>query len=275
MLLRIIDDWRTKRTEKQRLWRNRTEIGCFIHDRQYIFADMAKRNNDYLAENIVHRDDIVEITQDHRAARQAIVDNLESLPHIYRPREDDVEEKYPETPDGVWDLTTRQLVRVYLLMEALGMPGFRQHVGTLMQGDFEDPYTEHGGFILFDGNNLDIHPVESEHTKERDTKNKGSYQMPKEALEIPHIFKYHFHAKGEDFSEFAHPSDGHVLGDIQSCHDETMNQGESHSVIFTKIPEGFNVDYLGGEYIGMSQYAHSVMSATRITVLDLGNYETV
>ncbi len=240
---------------------NRATLEWFVHT-EYASNNRAQRNKQYLVDNLISRRDIHQIIANPEAAKQSLVDKLKSVPHTCRKDLPGFNNyTYREDSSGVYKLTPRQLLRVYLLMEALQNEKFMRHLGTLVEKDLNDPYSEHGGLVLFDKEGkLVFRPVESEFTKQKDPKGDSSYRMPKEALETPYIAVYHFHVISEDGTIFAGPS----LNDFLNLHGRILDDGEAYEIVVTKLRgRRLNIDFYSGE---------KKNSQIVFVTLDLGNY---
>lgn len=225
--------------------------------RQYGFLHgRARRNTDYLIENLEDREDIIELLESGHGG-ELVERVLKMVEHTYRPRTG-----YTEEPENAEELSPRQLVRAYLLLEALGKGEFLGEIGNIVKGDLKDPHAEHGGLIRFRNGRLAFVPVESALRED----NNEAYLLPEKARDVPNAGYFHLHATTEDDSEYAGPSGGKSFvrgGDIAVAQTEAFYHGESHNAVITKLTgKEFNMDY------------YSTETGNDIHVLDLGNYPT-
>jgi len=237
---------------------------CWLERRQ-------KRNNNYLIDCLMKRENAEYLIENQEEVKKQLREKLETLEHTYRPLT-----SYTEGPAGVHNLSVRQLLRVYLIMEALEDQEFRDEIGKGLEADLHDPYSEYGGLGVFE-NRVKLMEVESEKASEKDPRNNGSYHLPTTKVwGIPYLFEYHYHATSDDCSFLAGPSHGivtaatsliglSVKGDFVGSEISTIVFGEDHSIVITKLKgNNFNIDYFGGEKKEDGQ--------PNMTVLDLGNY---
>lgn len=275
-MVQIVKSWIEGRAEKKRLTRNRITLEENIHW-HYVYHPEAQRNNQYIIDNVVGRDDVYELLKNPDATKQSLVDKLNSIPHTpqiqhlgsYPPR--------PSDPTQVYNLTHGQLLRIYLLVNDLESQEFNACIGSLAEEALNDLVSEHGGLVLFDATGrLTLHPIENVYENVRGKIEQGHkpdkykirvpYLMPPEAWSITNLASYHFHIGREDPSTSVGPSNYKPPfkgGDIKACELGIITLGESHKLVVTKLKgQNFNIYYYGGDRKGNEV----------ITVLDLGNY---
>lgn len=228
--------------------------------------ERTKSNNQYLIDCLEKRGELwyansIELLKDHVASK------LKSVDHTFR-KHIPLMPVYGESFKNVYEMSSRQLIRVDLLLEALEHEVFKDFVGSLIEDDLNDKFGEHGGLVLFnDVYELVLQSVESADYQEKESALNKHYRMPAEALAKPHIARYHIHASSEDSSKYSGPSGGTFIfrsGDIGNCYERTMQCGEDHNIVITKLRgPAFNIDFYSGELRNNKPV---------ISVLDLGNY---
>lgn len=224
----------------------------------------AKKNNEYLINNLILHQGRYNLIKDLEISKQKLEDKLKSVQHTHLVGNTHYDEYDSE---GIKHLTTRQLLRVYLILENLEDKEFKQKIGLLLEEDLKDLYAEHGGLILFDKNGkLIFYPIKSGNISNK-KENTYYYDNTMLSFSILHIASYHFHAMKEDSSNSAGPS----IEDILHCNYEANIEGESHNIVVTKLNGSrFNMDYCGGEDKDIEADPYSFSG---FKIIDLGNYE--
>jgi len=283
----LIDRIKGNMSERLRLARNKNRLEDFLGKNcgfsicARILGERAYANNNYLIKNLCKNNDICDLLYNEGEIKDNLYKKLVKMPHTYRKKSMPYSNpksvfQYSEEPDNVNGLNPSQLLRVWIIMESLEKQEFVNHVGRLIEDNLKDPYTEHGGLVLFGNDMLKLYNVESRFAKKKDIRYKGTYKMPFKASSIQNIAKYHFHASKEDCSEYAGPSQGFPLigGDLASALCETILDNESHHVIATKLNgQRFNIDYFGCEAVWNNNQKKGNTAEYPQIVLDLGNYE--
>lgn len=232
----------------------------------------AARKNQYLVQQFRNNSRVCRFMTAKDRVDQ-IAKRLEYVPHPAETPE------YHYDPLNIRTLSPRQLVRVFLIIEALKDAQFRNGLGRMIESDYRDKLAEHGGIVIADGGRLVFRAISS--GEERTEENNTSYRLTEESKILPAIFWFHIHAAHEDNSGYDSPSDGvmeifHGLlqgipyGDIPVAQARLEKYGECHHLLLTLLPDGkFNVDYFGGDRIDGQDH--------RIDVVDLGvySYKTV
>lgn len=230
--------------------------------RNTVTSERSKRNNNYIAEHILERPDIHTQISDIEQITKNLKNKLDHVSHTYR-KHIPFFPPYNEDLNGLKNMSMSQIMRVYLITEALEDDEFIHNVGMQIEQDILDTSCEYGGFIIFDDRNIPVlNPVTSAYTDNH------SYLMPKGAADkTPHIARYHLHASINDCSENSGPSGGTLIiktGDMGNCYERTMQFGEDHNILITKLyGRNFNIDFYSGEMLGKKPH---------INVIDLGNY---
>lgn len=228
-------------------------------------SERSQRNNNYLIDSLVKRPDIYSVITDMELLKENLKSKLGSASHTYR-KHIPFLPPYSESTDSIENMPTGQLIRAYLIMDALEDNEFISGIGKHLEKDIIDTSREYGGFVIFDDRNRPaLNPVASAHTYP----DNHLYLMPEGAADsTPHIARYHMHASTTDCSENGGPSGGTLIiksGDIGNCYRRAMQFGEDHNLLITKLPgRKFNIDFYSGEMRGNN---------VNITVLDLGNYK--
>ncbi len=249
--------------------RSEARIDAMIHRSYGPRQNIARANNEHLIDNIASWPHIYELLSQPEKMKLQLIEKLNTSKHTYRQGA-----RYRETANGILDLPLRQLVHVYLLLEAFGYEEFNRRAGELLEEDLKDHTTEHGGLILFEERQLILHPLPSETV----WSTKVAYCLLRDALQKPHIAIYHFHARTEDSSTYAGPSEGgswfgRETSDLSICTLEAYLQGESHNLVITKLPgREFNADYYGAGVEWREKDYDPNDMIIPITVIDLGNY---
>jgi hypothetical protein len=250
--------WSGKSNERKELEIKMSELEKVMYPEFSYFSEIDRKNDEYVIKNLKNREDLTLISQPEYL-KKALIEKLKGLSHTYRDVKTPYGEPlYNESAENVHKLSHSQLIRVYLLMEALEKnEKLRNEIGELLERDSKDSFTEYGGLIRFDEKGeLVFLPIESEHAKERDQSKSNMYMMPHSAYEIPHVAEFHLHAKSKNSLEHAGPSAGDYYNFIFATRSRSRRQNR-HWIIVTKLDESrFNVDYLGKGPV----------------VLDLGNY---
>ena len=279
---------------------NNFSLENIIHRKYNINEGRARKNNQYLIDNLKNRSDVTSCLRNQDQTKIDLEKKLISLEHC-KYREPSFDIGYGAVgaihngPEDVCQLTSRQLVRVYLMLDALENEDFRKQIMKEIDLDFQDPQVkqgylaaERGGLIKINNGKLELFPVLSKDAlkKREDADKPGNYSnnvnsgsnfvyiMPKETLEKERfIFDYHIHATKEDDTNSCGPSFslldaifGRITGDIGYCSENIMKFGESHHLVITKLKGNeFNVGYFGGE--------KDKKGKPKIIVLSLGNWE--
>jgi len=225
---------------------------------------LTRENNEYVITQSKKNSDLKGLVMDPERMRDYIVSKLGAVSHTYRQGG-----ILTEDPSNIDLLMTTRLLRVSLILNSLEREEFRKYVGSLLEADLQDPFTEHGGYVLFDDEGrARLNPIESIHSSERDEGNNQSYGIGLSDLlkNLPvSILGYHLHAEKEDNSEYAGPS----ATDLGSAMKKAILLSESHGLVITKLAgREFNLDYYGWNHIeegGRRKKRASV-------ILDLGNY---
>lgn len=266
----------------------------YLHRVYELGDDRARRNNQYFIDNICHRKDIYKLLLNQKKAKKDLEEKLEGLGHCpfryeYSPYPEDIKINSNGHED-VHILNPRQLVRVYLTVDALEKKEFRKQIMDEIEKDLKDPQVEEGyfaseriGLIKVDRGRLSVFPLESVYAKkkriytgegiwvrvEKDYNRRSKF--PDGAFDDNlHILSYHIHASQEDSSNSCGPSfdpnfSKGMMHDIKSNKITILICGESHNLVMTKLKgREFNVVYFGGE-------RESNINAN-ITILSLGNW---
>jgi len=236
---------------------------------------MAELNHKYLMDNFGVREDVKAIFSDTRKCRREIKQKLAKLEHCPMDRLY-LDVRLPI--GGLENCSSRMLLRIHLLLDALKTRGFRWEVGALLERDkFDDNLKDHplifpvefgglgriyfGRLIILPLPSLDTFRLRPGAVKEevlpsnRDGNTNGFYVMPMWARDIPNAFFFHFHLADGEMGYVCWPSysvtdEGKFSYsyDIGSALVEIDKYGESHRVIFAKLPgRKFSVVYYGGE----------------------------
>lgn len=231
----------------------------FIHRAYQENQELARRNNQYIADNIALREDMRAIVSDPEKAKQELVTRLGLVDHSYR--------YTTELPTTVFNLSPRQLVRVYLIMEALKTEKFKTDIGVIVEDDLKDMDSEHGGLVLFDGGNLTLHDIPSASKGDN-----NRYRLAGEFLNTPHIIPFHLHADSQDETESSGPS---TIDMFFSSLEGYLDSGESHNIVVTKLKgRRFNIDFYGFEFKSDNLPKDTIINANDYEImLDLGIYE--
>ncbi len=237
-------------------------------------------SNNYVIKHASRNEEICGLVQEggEKKIKENLYSKLAGIPHTYRISHG-IFSLYPysEKPENVQALHPSQLLRTWILMKSLEKQGFIDDIGELIEKALRDPYSEHGGLILFEDTSLTLRNIESTLAKKKDPKYKDAYIMPFKARKIPNVARYHFHAAMDDCSEYAGPSGGFLFlgGDLAAAHGEAIFNNESHGVVMTKLKgQNFNVDYYSFRAV-VEEGADGKGKVINhpLVVLDLGNYE--
>ncbi len=182
--------------------------------------------------------------------------------HAFRPK---MGNYYEESILDIGSFSFGQLLRSYLMLEALKDQGFVDSIGSIIVDDLADPFSEHGGVVVF---GQDCKPLLLEipsYVFEQDSANNHSYSISPDFLKHPKMSRFHLHASSEDCSWLSGPSVGD-MSDVTSLRARAFLPGESHGFVITKMAgDRFNIDYYGCDrVVGRDLDVH---------VLDLGVYE--
>lgn len=240
-------------------------------------GNVTRDNYRYLLDNLGNRKDINELFRDIEKSKKSIRDRLGKYKHIpynnsRRGRDcyKKIEKNYKkglvdvihDGTKGVNLLNPVELLKFYLLFDALEKEDFKEQVRAEIQKDLHDDESEHGGFIKINNGKLSLFPVKSVlDYMPPNTHPNYFYDIPPKLKDTErHVFHYHFHATDVDSSDYCGPSPG----DISILIDHIRYYGALHHVVFTSLPEKkFNVAYYGGERISEDEI--------RVNILSLGN----
>jgi hypothetical protein len=250
--------------EKWTVRKNKRTISRFLKIKNKSKRHLIDRA--YLVDNLFESEKVRSFIKDQYRAGK-LSDRVEALEHSFIKRDFDIEHGDTPYTEDAWNILRMgegQLLRVYLMLEALQEQGFCNHVGALLEEADLDEFSEHGGIAIFnrlDDNKLILQNVGSALAKQKRKENKRRYQFPADWGEFPRILRYHFHVNGD-----SGPS-SHSCGDIVSCKSSVREDGESHNIVIAKISGNrFNVDYYGGPPVNYIPYANN------FSVVDIGNY---
>jgi|SRR3989338_1973073 len=235
-----------------------TAFEGFIHREYQKNQELARRNNQYIADNIALREGMRAIVSAPEKAKQNLVTRLGLVGHSYRYTN--------ELPTTVFNLSPRQLVRAYLIMEALKTEKFKTDIGVIVEDDLKDMDSEHGGLVLFDGGNLTLHDIPSASKGDN-----NRYILAGDSLNLPHIIPFHLHAASQDETENSGPSTIDMFSSLEGY----LDSGESHNIVVTKLKgRRFNIDFYGFEFKSDNLPKDTIINANDYEImLDLGVYE--
>jgi hypothetical protein len=215
--------------------------GCISHFEPYFLASLSMDDQGQ------------KLLKDRAKLEEHILRDLENKNHTY-PRY----ANHSEGPEEIKKLNMIQLLKVYKALEALKKKGFINRIAEEIRRDIEDLSSEHGGIILFDQRGelaIKVYPSVS-------SGNNDFYQPPKEAIRSDKFSDFHIHARTEDESPFAGPSD--ILGGDLSIPVKYARLGLPYTaMLFTKLRgNAFNSDI----------YFANPEDPLSPVVIDLGNY---
>ncbi len=256
-------------------------IADFIHRRYWRGHERARENNQYVIDYLRDRTEILELIKSPIAMKDNLLIKLQKLEHVPL-NESGHARDYDSLTKGtdvkifhsdleyVRVLNPRQLIRAYLLTELLEDKKVVANVGGQVEEDLKDKKSEWGGIVLLDGSNfhrLEADPNSS--VKRLEVDPDQMYLPPKAYFNDLSLAVYHFHATMRNDTWSTGPSiylgEKGLEGDIANMAQTIRVQGETHSVVITKLKgKKFNACYSGGEL--------DVLLRPEIIVLSLGNY---
>ena len=181
-----------------------------VHAREYHDFSDSEANNDYLIHYAAMMPGMDGLSRNFESMRNIVRQELEAEQHTYKgDAQYNVMYTYTESPENVSKLSNPQLLRVYVLTQALNTESFRQEIGKLMDDDLADNCNEHGGLVVFRNNAPSLYNIPSGLACENDPANNESYKMSFDIIrEHSYISQYHFHATCGDDSKYAEYSGG-------------------------------------------------------------------
>jgi len=184
---------------------------------------------------------------------ELILKELNIRAHTF-PKEAD----HSEMADEVKRLNAVQLLKVYTALESLQKEDLIKMIAQELRKDVEDHSSEHGGIVVFDNHGrlkIEVYPSMAKGDN-------NSYLPPSEAIKSKKFSDFHMHARSEDETIFAGPSD--ILGGDLNVPLKYAKQNLPYTaLLFTKLKgKAFNADI----YFGNPE------DPLWPVVVDLGNY---
>ena len=202
-----------------------------------------------------------EFFNNHYDLSKAIINILKDKEHTYRSEDSSQEMNLDKRWQIINDLSLAQNQRIYLMLKSLKDSSFLNRIGTIIEKDIQDKYSEHGGIVTISPNlKLKLKVIDSENSKDKSIENNNWYTLPEEAYIIPHLAKFHLHATKYKDSEFAGPG---IQDKIIANSNIDINDEFDEFIITSLEKEKFNIDYLGGDK----------RISKRSIIIDLGNYQ--
>jgi len=168
---------------------------------------------------------------------------------------------YDENPESAMGMNYQQLLRSRILLDQLSEERFRLDIGNAVEADVADDLAEHGGLVVFNDKGA-LWLDRKNSMLDRNSMNNGFYSMPDEYYDNMYFVRYHIHAMKNDSSVYSGPSQP----DMQSCDSAAQSDGESHSIVITKLAgHSFDVDYYS--------CIKNAGGKADFVVLDLGSYD--
>lgn len=263
----------------------RRTLEQFLHRDYKDTWERARRNNEYVINQVYLRDDVYELCKNPEQAKKRIITHLQGIEHVYRdssmlpsrkielpyPKKRScvcknpgvdrrwISYTYTETPEEVDILTPRQLVRVHLFLDALQNTPLSRELGNIAERDVKNKFSEEGGLLTYT-QRVRAEGIASRYEKEGEAVYNGVYAIPRRDILLkPHLGEFHLHANQEDNTLIAGPS----IFDIKHSFGEAYKYEESHHLVVTKLKgRKINVDFLSAEFD----------EDITLALIDLGNY---
>jgi hypothetical protein len=216
-------------------------------------AENSAINAGYLLEAIKQRPDVKIFFSNTDSARHSLLLRLKILPHINYELPCNLSAK----PESIMNFSLPQLVRIYLILDALEKGDLKNQIGKIIASYEKDSQYEPGGIGLSENGRLVFEQIASDYfVKPADIL--AGYKLPKKASARPHIFTFHFHPRFFNRSlpspswsaEFADGMEADINYDIGEALSRAKLDGDSHQLLISELPNRtFNLAYYLAEKV--------------------------
>ncbi|MFH0852088.1 MAG: hypothetical protein V1845_00555 [bacterium] len=234
-------------------------------------------NAEYLLEGIALRQDLEAFFADPDAVKKFLCRWITSLPHSYIQLPCFIHER----PESVLSFSLPQLIRVYLILDALKNGTLVSQIGTIIENYQEGDYFEPGGLGLIRSGQIYLELRPSEPT-EPIPKTEGAFIISQKDLQIPHIFLFHLHPLGKSGPapgpsidiEMTDGQEAKIGSDVGTAIARANHYGEYHHLLISKLGnKTFNIDYYAAEAVPESGDSFTLChKLEKFKIVDLGNW---
>ncbi|MDD5192056.1 MAG: hypothetical protein PHH54_05760 [Candidatus Nanoarchaeia archaeon] len=213
---------------------------------------------------------------DTKKIQEYLQNQLNKIEQIDREKSDYTENS--SKISNIKNINTLYLIKEYV--DYFEDPNNLKDITRMLDEDLNDPFSEHGGVIIFEDNKYNFKTINPAKKDLKNLEDNVSYKTPAWTKYVGCLGDFHLHATTEDDSEYAGPSmDGGILfgGDLAALESETDRNAYRMNCVITKLKgDKFNVDIYFKDVISWHILgSNSAYSTGRGIVLDLGVYDMI